>query len=216
MAIDFQRNKIFVEGDADKIFIRDIFKLWYKIELSSIQLNEFVIICDGYSQIEKQKDQFKQTEQGQKREGGKNLVIFDADYVGGEAEHGIENKRKYLESIKNDLSIEFEVFLFPDNQKDGTLETILESCINPKHKGIIDCWYALEECIKSKGGYTIPADKSKIYVYLECLHGKSRAEKNKIKDQKRDFTLNEDWLIDCNNNPFLERLKSFFDEHLNN
>ncbi len=216
MAIEIKFVKIFVEGDGDRAFIRDILKMWYNVILSDDQLKEVVIICKGYNQISKHIDEFRQIEIGQKREGGKNIVIFDADYEGVELDHGLKNKIEYLKNVKNKFGLKFETFLFPDNQKDGTLETMLESCINQKHKGIMECWQNLEECVKSKGDYTMPADKSKIYVYLECLHSSSKKEKDKIKDSNRNYTLTDIWIIDYDSNPFLQRLKSFFDEHLSN
>jgi len=216
MAIDIKLVKIFVEGDGDQVFIRDILKLWYNITLTKDQLKEVVIICKGYNKISNQIDEFKQLEIGQKREGGKNLIIFDADYTGREEDHGFKNKKKYLDNIMQELGINFDLFLFPNNQNDGTLETMLESCMNPEHSGIMDCWKNMEICVDGKGNYTIPADKSKIYVYLECLHGITNKEKDKIKDPNRDFTLDDKWVINCENNPFLKELKDFFDASLNN
>lgn len=214
MAIDIKQIKIFVEGEGDKIFVRDILKLWYGINLTNDQLKEVVIICKGYNQIKNHVDEFQQIEVGQKREGGKNIMIFDADYSGREKDHGFEEKKKYISKVKAELNIDFDLFLFPNNKNDGTLETMLESCINPEHSGIMECWENMEECVKVKGKYTIPADKSKIYVYLECLHGISNQEKEKIKDPNRDFTMNDKWKIDYTDNPFLKELKIFLDAYL--
>lgn len=214
MAIGIKQIKIFVEGDGDKIFIRDILKLWYDINLTNDQLKEVVIICKGYNQIKNHVDEFQQIEIGQKREDGKNVIIFDADYSGRELDHGFEEKKKYIDHCKAELNIDFDLFLFPNNQNDGTLETMLESCINPEHSGIMECWESMEKCVNDKGKYTIPADKSKIYVYLECLHGISKKEKEKIKDPNRDFTMKDKWKIDYTNNPFLKELKIFLDAYL--
>jgi len=214
MALDIKLMRIFVEGDGDKVFIRDILKLWYGINLTNDQLKEVVVICKGYNQIKNHVDEFQQIEIGQKREGGKNIIIFDADYTGREKDHGFQEKKKYIDQVKTELNIDFDLFLFPDNKNDGTLETMLESCINPAHSGIMECWKNMEGCVKGKGNYTIPADKSKIYVYLECLHGVNNKEKEKIKDPNRDFTMNDKWEIDYNKNPFLKELKKFLDAFL--
>jgi predicted peroxiredoxin len=214
MAIDFRLVKIFVEGDGDKVFIRDILKKIYNVSFTNEQLKEVIIICKGYNQLSKQIDELKQIGIGEKREGGVNLVIFDADYTGREASHGYKNKKEYLEIEKKELGVEYELFLFPNNELDGTLETILESCIHPKHVGILDCWKSMETCVNEKGNYTAPADKSKIYNYLECLHGISNKEKDKIKDPNRDFTLEDKWVLDFNSNTFLNKLKDFFTENI--
>lgn len=214
MAIDFRQIKFFVEGDGDKVFIRDILRLWYNAEFTKEQLKELIIICKGFNQIASQVDEFKQVEAGKKREGGKNIVIFDADYSGREKFHGFKDKVAYLEQAKFDLKISFDIFLFPNNADDGTLETLLESCINPKHTGIMDCWNGFEECVSTKGNYTIPANKSKMYVYLECLHGQSNSEKEKIKDPNRDFTQVDKWVIEDKQNPYLVELKTFLDKQM--
>jgi hypothetical protein len=122
--------------------------------------------------------------------------------------------KKYIDQVKAELNIDFNLFLFPNNKNDGTLETMLESCINPEHAGIMECWESMEKCVNGKGKYTIPADKSKIYVYLECLHGISNKEKEKIKDPNRDFTMTDKWRIDYTDNPFLKELKIFLDVYL--
>lgn len=214
MAIDFSKIKFFIEGKGDKAFIRDILNLWYGAEFSKARLNELILDCEGYANLSLHIDEFQQVNEGKKREGGINIVIFDADITGREAFHGFNEKLAYLNAKKNELGINFETFLFPDNAKDGTIETLLETCIHPDHKGILDCWHEFENCVNGKGEYTIPADKSKIYVYLECLHGITNAEKEKIKDPKRDFTLTDKWILDHTQNPTLANLKTFLDNHL--
>lgn len=214
MAVDIKLVKFFVEGDADKVFVRDLIKLWYNITLTKEQLKELIVKCDGFTQIGKHLDEFKQTELNGKRAGGINIVLFDADIKGGGEYHGFDEKLKYLEGRRAELGVEFDIFLFPNNKDDGTLETLLESCICQEHKSIMDCWEGFETCVTEKGKYTIPANKSKIYVYLECLHGTSNSEKDKIKDPNRDFTLTDKWTIDETTNPYLSVLKGLLDKYL--
>jgi hypothetical protein len=78
----------------------------------------------------------------------------------------------------------------------------------------MNCWKGFEGCVTIKNEYSIPANKSKIYVYLECLYGKTNAEKEKIKDKNRDFTLADKWIIDHHANPYLNDLKTFLDAQL--
>jgi hypothetical protein len=215
MAIDFSNIKIFVEGTGDKAFIRDILKLWYKLELSKKELDELILDCKGFAKMELHLDEFQQINKGQKREGGVNIVIFDADSTGNGAFHGFNDKLLYLEAKKKELGINFETYLFPDNATDGTIETLLETCINPVHQNILDCWHDFETCVNSKGEYNTPANKSKIYVYLECLHGNTKSEKEKLKDHNRDFTNKDIWQMDdYNDNPSLLKLKQFLDNQL--
>lgn len=214
MAIDFKQVKFFVEGKGDFALIRDILKLWYNASISDNALKELIIICDGFSKIGGKINDLNDINKGQKREGGVNIVIFDADSKGSGEYHGFNEKLLYLEAKKKELGINFETYLFPDNATDGTIETLLETCINPAHQKILDCWYDFETCVNSKGKYNTPANKSKIYVYLECLHGNTKAEKEKLKDPNRDFTNRDIWLMDYNNNPVLSKMKQFLDNQL--
>ena len=126
----------------------------------------------------------------------------------------MQKKTEYLERKKTELGIEFDLFLFPNNNDDGTLETMLESCTSKQHAVIMECWNSFERCVTGKGHYTIPANKSKIYVYLECLHGITNSEKEKIKDPNRDFTLADKWTIEHVSNPNLSVLKTLLDKYL--
>ncbi|MDI9319906.1 MAG: hypothetical protein QM530_05450 [Phycisphaerales bacterium] len=213
MAIDFSRIKFFVEGDADKVFLRDILQIKFSVQFDKAQLDELIVIARGFNGLEKQIDEFKQIEQYKKREGGINIILFDADYSGREINHGFKEKSKYLIEQKARLGIEFVSFLFPDNLNDGTLETLLETCV--QHKSIIECWKGFEDCVKSKGnGYNVPANKTKVYAYLECLHGDTKAEKEMIKDKNRNFTERDKWVFDEVDNESIKKMFDFLNLHL--
>jgi len=217
MAIDFSRIKFFVEGDGDRVFVRDILKLWYQAEFNVDQLKEVVEICDGYTNLRGKTNFLYETRVDKKREGGVNLVLFDADFSGWEENHGYQNKLTYLNKQKTELETEFEIYLFPDNSSDGTLESLLETCIPKEHQHLLDCWHNFESCVKGKDVYNIPANKSKIYTYLECLHGNSKEEKKKVKDPYRNYTNADHWdLRDWVKNKYLIALKTFLDTHLGN
>ena len=57
--------------------------------------------------------------------GGKNLVIFDAD-------DDVEKRRTELLSWKEKENLDFELFLIPNDKEAGALETLLENIINPR------------------------------------------------------------------------------------
>ena len=101
MGIDLKLIKFFVEGDGDKVLVRDLLKIWYGIELNKEQLRELIIICKGYNQLDKQIDEFRQIEVGQKRDGGANIIVFDADYTGREEDHGYAKKNRIFREEKN-------------------------------------------------------------------------------------------------------------------
>ena len=125
-----------------------------------------------------------------------NLVIFDADTTtsGG----GFSNRKTEIEGWKTKYELDFELFLFPDNGTDGALEDLLERIINPRNEPVFECWKRFEDCLPTKdtctkNPLTIPAKKSKIYAYMEVLHGDSNKEKEKIKDHNRDFKNTLHW-----------------------
>ena len=125
-----------------------------------------------------------------------NLVIFDADFP--ENGGGFGDRKNEIEDWKTKHGLDFELFLFPNNEVDGELETLLEKIINPQNAAIFSCWDNFEECLTTKttctkNPLTIPAKKSKIYAYMEVLHGESNTEKIKIKDPYRDFTNSQHW-----------------------
>jgi len=141
--------------------------------------------------------------------GDKNLVIFDCDSAstGG----GIENRKAGFEKMKKELGVEFDYFLFPNNQDEGTFEDMLLNIVNSKHSGIMDCFSKYESCVggqnESMGGnvYEMPNVKAKIYAYITSFK-RSRSASERIKKGDWDFSNNEYWDLDS---AFLAPLKSF-------
>ena len=207
-----QKHKIFVEGIADQVFIRDIFLAFYGIVLTESELKQSIINVKGKDNLKNLVNEFKEI--SNKRLGGRNLVIFDADYydIGG----GRQKISEWLSNLKTEINVDFEYFLFTDeNGVEGTIESLLESCIHPNHAGIFECWNSFEACVRATSErYTLPAKKSKIYLYLECLYGKSASEKEKVKDANRKFLEDDKWVLDFEHNNLLAQLKSFLDNNL--
>ena len=57
---------------------------------------------------------------------------------------------------------------------------------------------------------TIPTKKGKIFAYLVALLGESKSQKDKAKEDKRDYKNAEHWNL---NSTFLDSLKSFLDKY---
>jgi len=123
---------IFVEGKADIVFIRDYLLFLYENlsieidnqkekQLKSDKLLIKIIVSGGYSTIKK-KLQTRLTEI--KDFNYKILIIQDADNP-QKQDGGVENRTIYLNNIKTELKTDFDIFLFPNNQNDGDLETLL-------------------------------------------------------------------------------------------
>jgi len=215
---------IFVEGDADIKFLYD-----YIEEIFSISLNAKInrkggiepktLHCiqatNGWTVFKSDagatfRDKMKENTSN----GIINLVVFDADTSknGG----GFADRKQEIDEWKAKYELNFELFLFPNNQDDGELENLLENIINPQNAPVFDCWQKFEDCLPTKttctkNPLTIPAKKSKIYAYMEVLLGESNSEKDKAKDPNRDFKKTEHWDLTAK---AIEPLKDFLHSHI--
>lgn len=188
--------KIFVEGTADQKFISDYIK-----HLSIKFVDSDIVVCGGWKRIEEEDiihELNKNSDQG-----GSNLVIFDAD-------NDFEERKRELTEIKSRYKLNFDLFLLPDNESCGSLETLLIKIINPSNNIIFTCWENYEKCLESYVAngrkFTLPAIKTKVYAYLEAVLEDTRKGKEAIKESKRDYGNREHWDLDSEQ---LQRLKDF-------
>ncbi|EJC53214.1 hypothetical protein HPHPP26_0478 [Helicobacter pylori Hp P-26] len=105
-------------------------------------------------------------------------IIFDADIKkeNQESDAGFDNKLKHIcEKFKEkfkEKGTDFpkeQIFLFPNNQDDGDLETLLLEIA--KHDDFLKCFEGYLECIKSKEYYKPIKNirKNMLYAYLELF-----------------------------------------------
>ena len=201
---------IFVEGDSDKRFIED-----YLLFLSE-QDPQFILPegwqknihkTNGWTNLSTAKNEaVRNTMIRTTRQGGVNLIIFDADI-------DAKARKAELEEVKAKYGLIFETFLFPNNQDSGAIEELLEHVINPQNQCVLDCWKRYEADLakqniawKQPPCPTTPSSKSKIYAYLEALVGTTQSEKEKIKDRNRDFLNTNHWNLAAT---YLAALKNF-------
>lgn len=141
-----------------------------------------------------------------------NLVIFDCDSSqnGG----GLKERTSELNALKEQLGIEFNLFLFPNNHDEGAFEELLLKIINPKHQCLLDCFNGYEMCIggndKENKLYERPNTKAKIYSYISTFK-RSRSQKEKFKTGNWDFLNKEYWNLDAE---YLNPLKDFITSHI--
>lgn len=199
--------KLFVEGIADDKFLRDYISKKYNVKLDK----EDIVKSEGWTNIKSELDgeNIKNAMQKNSDNDGTNLLIFDADADFTERHTEINN-------WKEENKLDFEIFLWPNNQDSGDLETVLENIINPANKLIFDCWNNYEDCLKSKKiagreiPLTTPASKTKIYGYLEALLGVSKSQKKKIKEPNRNYQNLGHWDLDSD---YLDSLDKFLNKH---
>lgn len=210
--------KIFVEGIADAKFIKDFVAFHYQVTLAISEKNKFqhgdIIDIGGKDGVlnSEQLAFLKPIFQMNTDQGGKNIVILDADDEHNQGGYSI--RKASVETIIEQENLAISFFLFPNNNDNGDLESLLFEIINPINLPIFDCWNSYEECLRSvqiperEIPLTTPANKTKAYAYLEALLGSSKSEKDKIKERNRDYQNIEHWNLNAS---YLQPLKTFFD-----
>ncbi|WP_297286012.1 DUF3226 domain-containing protein [uncultured Brachyspira sp.] len=186
-----QKYLILVEGKADKKFIEDYIEYNYK----NINENIKIEINNGNSFNETKIINIKKYID----DNYKLIVIFDAD---NDINKSIDNIKTNLKNYHLD---DKDIFLFPNNKDSGSLEDLLINIA--VRKEIINCFDNYIECIKLLENINVPINKSKVYAYLDSING---YDKNRIKEEERDYTNKEIWDI---YNDFLNPLKEFFNKY---
>lgn len=201
---------IVVEGVSDKRLIEQYISVLKSIGQINADVEIEVQIVVGWTTIGSETGEAYRNNM-KRNSSGKNLIIFDAD--ASPAQRTLE-----ILAWKQKYNIDFELFLFPNNSDPGAVETLLEGIVNSANRCIIDCWHEYErnlerQCLawKTPPQPTCPSEKSKIYGYLEALVGTTKKEKERIKDQNRDFTISEHWDL---NAPAIQPLREFLIKHL--
>ena len=182
--------RLFVEGKADDKFLRD----YILFLLKDGDPNDLDIIrLDGWTNIPKVEPKFKEHSDA----GHINLLILDAD------DNPIQRRRQIL-GYKNTIGIDFELFLLPNDQDSGNLETILCQIISQNHQPIFDCFDRYQDCLRNNPTYHVPNLKSKIFAYLEALLPPNQSEM--CQDHERNYLNADHWDLD---NPNLDPLRKF-------
>lgn len=144
---------IFVEGPSDKVFLEV-----YLYFLEDLPIKNFKVqSIKGKDNLSKRLLEIEKYD--------KTLIIFDADK---DYESNKKEILKVVSKTKQTISEE-QIFLFPNNQDDGDLETLLLEIA--KHDEFLKCFEGYLECIKSKEHYKPIRNirKNKLYAYLEEL-----------------------------------------------
>lgn len=220
-----QKYLIIVEGKADAVFIKDCifhlfendssFELADKIETFSrgkpgkIALSPEIKILNagGFTKIESYRIQLVRFYE----QGYKLLVVYDTD---DETKNygGITNRSAYLENIKKNFKIDFSYFLFPNNNDDGNLETLLLQIVNKKkYQQAYTCYKKYADCVLEIGGLENSLEllepKHRIFSFIRTYHGVDKA-----KEENRDYR-NDFWDF---NHTAIAGLLTFFKDFIKN
>lgn len=174
----------------------------YKVDFDVIGIN-------GWTNIPKNEYEFKENSD----KGFSNLVIFDADEErnGG----GFAKRQSEILAMKSE-SIEFDLFLWPDNHTDGDFEMLLSKIINSEHQCLLDCYENFEDEVRANDPdevkYETPGRKGEMYSYisLQKMSQKQKKELSKgywMFDDSKYWDLSSDEL-----KPLTDFLGVYFNE----
>ncbi|MUU28373.1 hypothetical protein F7203_00385 [Helicobacter pylori] len=198
---------IFVEGPSDKVFL----------EVYLYFLEDFPIKNFKVKDVKGKDNLSKRLLEIEKYD--KTLIIFDAnkDYE--------SNKKEILTVVskrKQTISEE-QIFLFPNNQDDGDLETLLLKIA--KHDEFLKCFEGYLECIKNKEHHEPIKNirKNMLYAYLEALGLENLTktnigvfdDKGKIKEKYKEEYEKLKEVIDFNSKSLIS-LKNFLGQFAEN
>lgn len=139
-------------------------------------------------------------------EGGKVVIIFDADSLGNNG--GYETRKKEIEEVLEENNAQAELFLFPNNGEDGDFETLLEHLIQKeKHTQMLDCYADYETCLGND--YVHPNLKGKIFTYISAMK-MSSSKRRKLGNGEWMFDNAEYWSLESD---YLKPLKEFLQQH---
>ncbi|WQR67991.1 hypothetical protein KVD31_01785 [Helicobacter pylori] len=188
---------IFVEGPSDKVFLEAYLYFLEDIPIKNFKVKDVT----GKDNLSKRLLEIEKYD--------KTLIIFDAD-------KDYESNKKEILSKTQQKITEEQIFLFPNNQDDGDLETLLLKIA--KHDEFLKCFEGYLECIKSKEHYKPIKNirKNMLYAYLEALGLENLTktnigvfdDKGKIKEEHKEEYEKLKEVIDFNSKSLIP-LKDF-------
>ena len=158
-----------------------------------------IIPLNGKDSLHLAKNQFQQNT----AEGGKNLIVFDAD--SDENHGGYKRRKEELESKLQELKITAQLFLWPNDKEDGDFETMLENIAQKDlHQRFFDCFNDYEACLGSE--YIRPNRKGKLHTYISSM---------RLSNRQRRVLGSGEWLFEEESlwnlkSSYLSPIKDFF------
>lgn len=178
--------------------------MFMKTLLSVMNLHDNVIIdtVNGKDNLQNAKNVFV----ANTLEGGKNLIIFDADTTRNCG--GFKQRQKEILEKVGELGITAELFLFPNNKDDGCFENLLlDIALKERYKTFFDCYSDYEKCLGDD--YEHPNLKGKVFTYISSMKSLTKKQRENLGRGCWLFDNPEYWDIE---NEALLPLKEFLNE----
>lgn len=196
-------NRIYIETNktatSEYVFIQSLLKNLFGEEWKNAAE---IIPVNGKDNLEHVVPQMQETME----QDGKNLVIFDADFP--ENNGGFTSRQAELLGKLQELDVSFELFLYPNNQDDGDVESCFEMMMLPEHQTIMECFRDFEMCLGSD--YVHPNRKGRCFTYISSMQ-MSQTKRNKLGSGQWMFDNMDYWNINAEG---LQPLKDFLRQHL--
>ena len=149
---------LFVEGTYDRALVEWL--LW-RLEVDNVHV---AVIEGGVSKLKRVANEIHKS----RDEGRRIALLLDAD---SDVQHRRNALKDEIERL--DLPIE-RTFLLPDNEGEGTLETLLEQMAPSTHQGVYACLDEYKACLSTLNkAYTTPGPKARVYAYCEAIGAKT-------------------------------------------
>ncbi|WP_187915996.1 DUF3226 domain-containing protein [Helicobacter pylori] len=219
-----KKTLIYTEGESDKKFLSWCLDVW-KNEDHFDQAYFDIIHVEGKDQLFSDGlcKNIKSILNNEDHRYKQVCIIFDADIKkeNQESDAGFDNKLKHIREKFKEKGTDFpkeQIFLFPNNQDDGDLETLLSEIA--KYDEFLKYFEGYLECIKSKEHYKPIKNirKNMLYAYLEVfgLENLTKTDgKDKIKEKHKEEYEKLKEVIDFSLNSLIP-LKNFLGQFAEN
>ncbi len=211
---DFNLIKIFVEGATDQGFIQFVLEHQFDVQFSSdAAVYDAIIDCKGWTNIGVK---LRNLDSPMRiHEGGRNLIIFDADSKRNKG--GMKIRKDELLSKIGKTKVPNSIFLFPDNKNDGDLEDVYCSCMKKAYYFFNDCWDGMIGCFEKHQKELIlkyPKSSDKVFSYVDLFQEYKQGNYKNSKT-KRNYFDQGLWEFDFEHNQYLRSLIDFLKENIN-
>ena len=184
--------RIFTEGIGDVKFLKDYIEEVFTVTLYDEEFDTLGS-WSGYKTGGILKASIRQNTEDDKA----TILILDAD-------NNFNDRQQQVIDDFAGFNIPINLFLFPNNNNSGSLESIL--CETAIEKQIIQCFEEYEICI---AGHQTLVIKSKVFAYLDALLPSANKKNDKndlIQEKNRNYRNENHWNL---HHEFLNPLKEF-------